>query len=171
MNGLDSILVAKYIIMKCNDNAFVWNKTKIQKLLYVCHGICLALENKPLLKEELSFMPHGPVSLNCLEEMDKNINLSHYGCNFLDIQENIRNIIDSVVVKFGSHSANALSEWSHEVGSPWDKARLESGGCYGANLEANNKNINYIYKILFPGDDIEVTERNNIKFYQLFCHK
>ncbi len=145
MESFDDVMVAKYIIMKCNDNTFAWNKTKIQKLLYICHGICLALHNRPLLKEELSFMPHGPVSLNCLDEMDRNVDLSHYECNFLDIQENIRNIIDSVVAKFGSYSANALSEWSHEIGSPWDKARLENGGSYGKKIK--NKYIKNYFSL------------------------
>ncbi len=125
MNGLDSILVAKYIIMKCEEGNIKWNITKIQKLLYACHGVFLAIKNKSLLKNELVALPFGPVDYESLEAMQDNKNLFSYDYNVSLIPIETCAIIDNVINEFGNFSANQLVNWSHEKDSPWDQTRLK----------------------------------------------
>ena len=39
----------------------------------------------------------------------------------------IKELLDDVVDNYASISASKLSEWSHTVGSPWERTTLEHG--------------------------------------------
>lgn len=123
---MNSIIIAKYIIAKCEENGYDWNKTKIQKLLYACHGVHLAALDRPLLDKEMVIMPFGPVDLRVLEAMQDDITLQSYSGNISDIPIEMCNIIDNALQSFGKWNAGGLAEWSHEDGSPWAMVKSKS---------------------------------------------
>jgi uncharacterized phage-associated protein len=121
----DSIDVARYLIQRCIDGGITdINNTKINKLLYVIYGLYLAAYDKEILQERPKYFPYGPVFPRVYRNYDniKTVNLP-YG-----FADNLVKVVDCVIANFANISAGKLSNWSHEEGSPWDKARQKNAG-------------------------------------------
>ncbi len=117
----------------------ILNKTQMQKLLFMCYGIYYALEDKPLFKDDTpKAWPYGPVFPRVNVRYNPNVLPSDLSTEekkaFLENEKALR-IANSVIVKNVNVSAHALSEWSHEKGSPWFTT------VYGE--DGSNKNINW----------------------------
>jgi len=125
-NGIgevDSVEFAIYLEKKARESGKDVNVTKIQKWLYICYGLFLAAENKPLLNERPRAWDYGPVfprvykkqsrNNNSLSGLEKEINT--------ELLEKYNDIIDVTVEHFGDWTATQLGNWTHEKGSAWDK--------------------------------------------------
>lgn len=115
----DSIELARHIAYLCLQNEYDYNNTKIQKLLYICYGVILALKDKILINESPCAWPYGPVFPRVFNYI-KNDLAGDYAkpMNIADIE--IANIIEHTIKCFGKFFAGRLSGWSHKEGSPWD---------------------------------------------------
>ena len=131
--------VARLIAATLNDRKIMINITKIQKLLYIVYGTWLRVYKNRLLNEHPQAWPYGPVfptsrnklikSSTAVEDITMNL-----------VPEDVRNdatlkaTIDFVIDHFKNWNATQLSEWSHQVGSPWDKTVKKDGFVWGDQI-------------------------------------
>jgi len=118
---INSVVLAKYIVSYANENHFVINMTKLQKLLYITYGLYLAVTGKRLTNEHPQAWPYGPVfptTRNRFLKVDWNdIQISEVEGIPTDIQKCVKIVFNS----FGKYNASYLSSWSHQKNSPWDR--------------------------------------------------
>ncbi len=124
--------IARYIMYYCKENNFKYNNTKIQKLLFAVYGVLLAQDEPLIIDESPKMWPYGPVFptvFNKIKEED------FRPLNMQFDSENTKSIIDTTLSYFAKFSARALSDWSHEKGSPWDKVKSLHGEKWGEDLQ------------------------------------
>jgi uncharacterized phage-associated protein len=114
-----SLYVASHIANLCKNSQFVYNNTKIQKLMYCGYGSVLVLCGKRLCDEHPRAWQYGPVFPRVFKFMNKGKDILPL-CPRLDAPNEILSAIDEAVKAFGAFSASSLSSWSHKGGSPWD---------------------------------------------------
>lgn len=124
--------IANYFIKKASDEGEDITLMKVSKLVYIAHGWCLALLNRPLVSEPVQAWKFGPVIEGIYHEFKR------YGNQPIDmmaIAEEIANedkdtkpLLDRVWQLNKKHTAFQLSNWTHIKGSPWDQIWTETDG-------------------------------------------
>lgn len=130
----NSVALAKYIAAYANRHGFVINMTKLQKLLYICYGVYLAVKGERLTNEHPQAWPYGPVFPTTrnrllqlsLDEIKDGSDPS--------ITDDIKACVKLVFDSFGAHTASYLSSWSHQVNSPWDTTVKTEGFRWGMEI-------------------------------------
>lgn len=107
--------------MNEEDAEYITN-LKLQKLLYYAQGCYLALTDNPLFKEDILAWEHGPVVNEVYQKYKINgargIQYDEKFCENID--EQTQNILKQVYEVFGSYSAWALRNKTHQE-APWQK--------------------------------------------------
>ena len=112
----------------------ILNKTQMQKILFMCYGSYYAQKEKPLFKDDTpKAWPYGPV----FPRVNVRYNPSNPPLDMTDEDKKefmgdieALKLVSSIVSQYSRVSAHALSEWSHEKGSPWFKTVYgEDGKC------------------------------------------
>lgn len=143
----DSLDIACYIKDLCKSNKIRFGKTKMNKLMYIAYGIILAEYDHVMTTEVPHYWPQGPVFPHANNKIEKT------ACNYnLNIDQTTKEIISMVVLNWGRQTAEQLSDWSHEEGSPWDKM-------FKAEAKYNSKMNNNDIKEYFSK---EVLQSHNI---------
>lgn len=124
----NSTSIAFYLTARTNEEGYFTNMTKVQKLLYIVYGIYLVATGKRLTDEHPQAWPYGPVFPETrrvlLDQEFRKIklgNLQVEGIEQIKQDKDLSVVISFVLKNFGSWPATALSEWSHEDGSPWEQ--------------------------------------------------
>jgi len=111
---------------------------KIIKLVYIAHGWCLAISQKPLILNPVEAWRYGPVIRSLYDEFKKFGNgpileLAEYdevekksGEVKESIGENVIKILRSVYQIYGDFEAFRLANLTHMPNSPWAKATADS---------------------------------------------
>jgi uncharacterized phage-associated protein len=120
-----SEVVGRYIAAYANSRKIYINITKIQKLLYIAYGVCLAIKDKRLVNEHPQAWPSGPVFPIAREKLLKEI-LSDINTDDPALAEIVQDkeanaLMELIFGGFGKKTASFLSDWSRESHSPWDK--------------------------------------------------
>ncbi len=105
---------------------------KLQKLLYLAHGIHLATYGKPLLNEPIEAWEYGPVIPEVYQSFKQwgNAPITDYPSLYLKIGDDVytdlhalgndaSKTISDTWATAKDYSAIQLSGWSHKKGSPW----------------------------------------------------
>lgn len=108
----------------------ILNRTQINKILFYVYGRYLAEEGKRLFTDDSpKAWPYGPV----FPIVNKRINPSdtisfsqEYKDKFMEDKKAIE-IINEAVDKMYNKSALQLTQWSHQIGSPWYKTVYGNG--------------------------------------------
>jgi len=107
---------------------------KIIKLVYIAHGWCLALLDKPLILEPVEAWRYGPVIRILYDTFKQSGNepiqgLAEYnevesksGPVEEQIKEDCIEVIYSVYHSYGDFEAFQLANLTHRPASPWEKA-------------------------------------------------
>ena len=122
------LAIANYFIAHSSDPLL--DLMKIQKMIYMAHGIALALYEERLINEAIEAWRYGPVirsvyaafrnyGLNALKKTVKNSNGKTY--HIQDKDSHAKSILDSVINICKGKTGIQLSNWSHADGSPWDE--------------------------------------------------
>lgn len=103
----------------------ILNKTQMQKLLFMCYGQALTIdEGQPLFLDDTpKAWPFGPVfprSYKRYEEIAP-VDLTVEEKNSFARNERQLAMIAQTVADYCHISATRLSEWSHQYGSPWQQ--------------------------------------------------
>lgn len=131
--GYDSVYIANAIRYSGHKHKFQFNMTQLNKLLYIAYGVRLVSHRERLVKEHPAAWPYGPV----FPRVRNHVKLSDLiTSNEYDaLSDDIKGLIDSVVLTFGKYNAGQLSSWSHQHGSPWEKALSRSDGKWNEKLD------------------------------------
>ena len=123
---LDSLQVMAYIIKRCRE---------LQKLMYCCYGVSLAMLNFRLCDESPEAWQYGPVFPRTLRELKANgIDGLFDSQSTADAEKwpaAVKAAITQTLTFFGDFTANQLSVWSHLKGSPWARASNDGKDLYG----------------------------------------
>ncbi len=122
----------------------------LQKLAYIANGWNLAINGEPLITETPQAWDNGPVYTSLWRAV-KDYGYQGENCEILnpfsntpwkaDLTASEAAIIDHVWKKYGSFSAEQLSDMTHEPGTPWFNAYLNQG----RNSELNQSEIRQHY--------------------------
>jgi len=120
---VDSVDFAIYLNQKVSENDFTANVTKIQKWLYICYGLYLAVHDVQLLTERPRAWEYGPAFPRVHRAQKKNGNT----LNGLRMNSNpelyikYNELIKATLKNFGDWTASELITWTHQPGKAWDK--------------------------------------------------
>lgn len=134
---------------------------KIQKLVYISHGYCLAILNKPLIDDEIQAWQYGPIipqlynefkvfGKNEIDTLAYNFELDDEFNIIKDIPKvdeedtQIKELINAVWEKYKDYTGPNLSNLTHRKNTPWDKT-YKSGYL---NMTIDNEIIKEHYKEL-----------------------
>lgn len=149
--GLDSVAIGRAIRHAGLTRGYQLNMTQLNKLLYIAYGVHLVRFKERLTREHPAAWPYGPV----FPRMFNTIRLSDpiTDAEYKELPERICSLLDEVVRLFGRYSANALSSWSHQDGSPWARTLERSGGMWNEKIDDEDI-FSYFYnfvKMEVPG--------------------
>lgn len=113
-----SLKVASEIARICRAERIHYNNTKLQKLLYCCYGCCLVAFDARICDEYPKAWQYGPVFPRVFRYMNKGKDILSPDLT-LNAPEFVQVLLRDVVLTFGQYTAGALSNWTHEDGSPW----------------------------------------------------
>ncbi|MDJ1470923.1 DUF4065 domain-containing protein [Cytophagaceae bacterium DM2B3-1] len=146
-----SAAIANYFLAKGKADNKPLSPMKLQKLMYFAYGWYLATTNQRLFNEMIEAWRYGPVipsvyeafrhfgNSNITEPMpDFNTPVAKSGIN----DETAQQILDVVWYVYSDLSAIALSNLTHEKGTPWYKIYEQYGSV--KNIPSN-KDINEEY--------------------------
>ena len=133
--------IANYFIKRSLERGDEVTHMKVQKLVYISHGWCLALLNRPLIHESVQAWEYGPVYpclYHALKEFGKDpineeiqdMTLENGRLTFapasIDSESNheeekkdISSLLDKVWEVYNRFTAIQLSAMTHEKGTPW----------------------------------------------------
>ncbi len=126
-----SIDIASYIIKKADEQENTLTPMQVIKLVYLCHGWMLALNNRPLISEPIEAWQYGPVIRDLYEKV-KGFGSSPIPCALFTSaanqsesfsQEEI-DLMDEVMDKYSGFSGIALSRMTHAPDTPWSNTWL-----------------------------------------------
>lgn len=119
----NSVDIAKAIVAYANENKFVINMTKIQKLLFIVYGVFLAVKTERLIDEHPQAWPYGPVfptTRNKLLKLEfSNISWEEPSLQTIHEDKEVLSLLGLVFRTYGANNAASLVEWTHQSGSPW----------------------------------------------------
>lgn len=132
---LDSLQVMAYIIKQCKAKGIEPNATKLQKLMYCCYGVLLAVMDLRICDESPEAWQYGPVFPRTLMAFKRDgidsVEALYLPTSTESIPEEARSLISQTLDFFGQYSATRLSNWSHLKGSPWSRASNDGEDLYG----------------------------------------
>ena len=124
MNALD---VASYFIHKGIYDGNPISNLKVQKLIYIAHGLHLAIFKEPLIKSPIQAWQYGPVIPVVYEYLKpfgaKDISITTLK-NPIETKEDFltsdqKALLEKVWQIYGSLTAFQLVDITHQEGSPW----------------------------------------------------
>ena len=119
--------LAKSMLVKADSLGLSLTNLKLQKLLYLAHGLALAKYDRPLVDEvEFSAWKYGPV----LESLYHDLKVfgsssikadSPFIAGWDSVPEGSTEdgVIGSILKQFGEKSAGTLIEITHKTDGPW----------------------------------------------------
>ena len=131
----------------------ILNKTQMQKLLFICYGLYLAShdDDTSLFSDDSpKAWPFGPVFPRSYKRYVETIpaDLSEGDKRMFLRDRDMLREITGVVDQYCFHSANTLSEWSHQKGSPWAQTVFSNDG----KIEWNRPIDRNIIRTYFRGE-------------------
>lgn len=149
-----SLAVANKVLELANRANDTVTPMQLIKLVYLCHGWMLGLHGRPMLNENVEAWRYGPVVRSLYDRVRKYrdmpvqgplrspFSLSEPHETFTPEEENI---IQQVYANYGRHSGVALSNLTHQPGSPWSIV----WNCEGKNSPISNDLIESHYRELY----------------------
>ena len=130
-NPISPIAAANYLLEKRD----ALKPIKLIKLVYLCHGYCLAIFGKPLVDEQPQAWRLGPIFPSIYyavrdygdnpvtEKIDERLNKDSAPPNYAQQQ-----LIDAVYDLYKEDSDGEVAWYANEPDSPWAKVRRKAGG-------------------------------------------
>jgi uncharacterized phage-associated protein len=135
--------IAKLLITQSDPEiGDIISNLKLQKLLYYCQGVNLAVYKQPLFKEDLFAWQYGPVVSEVYHKY-KTYGSSSINENIddlIDIDTQSEDLIKEVYEVYGQYSALKLMNMTHKE-SPWNETKI-------GEIITHDKLINYFNKII-----------------------
>lgn len=140
--------IANFFLSQAKRDDVPVSPMKLLKLLYFAHGWYLAITGEPLLEERIEAWIYGPVIPDIYLEFKQFGNdpiTGNFEPHNLPREENhdVNVILGEVWKTFKGYSAVALSNMTHEKGTPWSKTMepYRGKGKFPKNLIIDDKLI------------------------------
>ena len=149
--------VANYFLDLAGRDKKTLNPMKIQKLVYLAHGWCLALTEKPLIQESVEAWTYGPVISDlyhefkrwgngAIQERATEINDVAFSGGRLQLEEpsivdecadpdEVKHLLERVWEVYERFTAIQLSNMTHQKGTPWDTTRKRNAGKRSVSID------------------------------------
>jgi len=125
--GAPSLLVAQHILWLRKGKETT--PMQLLKLVYICHGITLALTGKSLIRDPVQAWAYGPVIPTVYYAFkdfgSAPITIAGAEQPALDWEQ--QTIVQETVEAHGKYDGLELSSMTHAPGTPWDTTVDESG--------------------------------------------
>ena len=126
IGGIDSVDFALYLNEKVKARGESVNKTKMQKLLYICYGSYLKIHDmQQLLDEKPNAWDYGPAFPNVYRAQKSSSDgldgLQALSGEKSEYFKRFDDLINGVLDFFGDWTAGQLVAWTHEEGTAWHK--------------------------------------------------
>ncbi len=129
----DSRLVANWFIRHANKQGKAMSIMQVLKLVYMAHGWCLAVLDRPLIQNRIeawkygpvipeiyfAFRPHGAYNIQPVEVYER------------EIDSDAEQLLQSVYVMYKDMSAAKLSSLTHMRNGPWNQIYRRKGNYHG----------------------------------------
>lgn len=134
---VDARSVANRFLELADAQARALTPMQVLKLVYIAHGWNLALNDGPLIDQQVEAWQYGPVIRDLYQAM-KGFGggtvagplRTGYGSNAADMNDRERHIVDEVYRLYGRMSGPQLSRITHAPNTPWsDTYRPAVHGC------------------------------------------
>jgi uncharacterized phage-associated protein len=132
----DVFQVANYLIELSEENRFLIDHMKLQKLAYIAHGWHLAITGRPLFENRIEAWKYGPIIPDLYWSFKRfghtpitkqsivDAGIQHaVDCNLEDEQS--RQIVKRVWEQYKKFSGLNLSTMTHADGTPWQRTPLD----------------------------------------------
>lgn len=138
----DSRAIANYLIRKAHPQGL--DALQVMKLAYIAHGFTLAVEDRPLIEDDVEAWKYGPVVRRIYVSIPSgSAPITQPIANVAaHLQDGEHEIVDEVFRLYGKLSGLYLSSLTHHPGSPWDK----TWKTYGRNAVIPQSLIQAHYK-------------------------
>lgn len=124
----DSKFIANKFVGIARDHGNTLTPMQLLKLVYIAHGWMLGLYHVPLIRDRVEAWKFGPVIPKLYHELkgykDGPV-LNEVTCSKEDLVEIEDELIQQVYDIYGELSGIALSNLTHEHGSPWEQVFAE----------------------------------------------
>ncbi len=126
----DAVSIANlFVDMSIKEDNLLTNM-KLQKLIYIANGVSLAVNNEPLIIEHVEVWPYGPVIPSVYHTYkafgNSSIKIVYPFGEIAGIDTNAKKAVMDAWEIGSKISATRLSNWTHNEGSPWSKAKAEN---------------------------------------------
>lgn len=141
-----STAIANEFLNLANAESQPLTQMQLQKLVYIAHGWCLELIDRPLTEDKIEAWQYGPVYEDLWEALrrygrdpvNEPIKVGDYGWNFLgpdadkvaiaELDNDERALIEKVFESYGKYQAFKLSALTHKPGTPWSEVYGDGRG-------------------------------------------
>lgn len=133
-DGYDARAVANFILLLGEQRQRPISKMTLLKLMYFAHGWCLAIHNRPLVKDRFEAWKYGPVVrsvFDCFRHVkskyvqERAKRLDFESCEWIEVPAHLRPedqlFVEKIFLSYAYYSAFELSDMTHTEGSPWDQ--------------------------------------------------
>ncbi|MCL2168479.1 MAG: Panacea domain-containing protein [Defluviitaleaceae bacterium] len=128
---VNSIDFATYLNREARMRDLYVNVTKLQKWLYICYGLHLALNDGAQLLDEMptarEYGPFFPNVHNMQKDLKNNLRTLERRISIDDFRQ-FDDIIDATLRHYGDWTAQSLVDLTHEPGRAWDKTYQDGEG-------------------------------------------
>ncbi len=126
MKVYDAVVVANELIALAKQDSIPVTNMKLQKLVYIAHGYCLAIFDRPLISNDVHAFEFGPVIPTLYNRLKKNGSKPIEHTVQTDSQELVENGLANVIVSkvwdaYKNLDALKLSAITHEANTPWEE--------------------------------------------------
>lgn len=137
LTSIDYARLIQYVAQ--NFHRQMLNRTQVNKILFAVYGRYLAIVGEPLFDDDTpKAWPFGPVFpiVNKRIDISEIIKFPAEAIELFKQNRKAQEIVVEMVAKMYNQSAKALTEWSHQYGSPWYRTvYLEDGSHAPWNTE------------------------------------
>lgn len=135
MPPYDALAVANEFLKRANRDGVSLTPMQLQKLVYIAHGWCLAIFDKPLIKDRIEAWDFGPVIPRLYHQFKRygHKSIREYAAKMTtdgslvyqsepsigNCPSYISDLLDKVWEVYGSKDGLALSVLTHQPDSPW----------------------------------------------------
>jgi len=122
----DAITIADELLRIAKRHGAALSPMKLMKLTYIAHGWALALRKQDLFQNRIEAWRYGPV-IPDLYRATKHFGGSDIPLHLIDenaqpqVDGMTQTFLDDVWSKYGHLSAIALSNLTHQSGTPWEQ--------------------------------------------------
>ncbi|WP_295942909.1 type II toxin-antitoxin system antitoxin SocA domain-containing protein [uncultured Xanthomonas sp.] len=156
----DGRAVANLILDIAESEGMDISNLALQKILFFCHGWCIAKLGKPLVKQEFEAWQYGPVLQHVYREFKsfdrapiksrarkldpmtgKKVDLE------ITLDEDTVKLVHAATKFYAKLRPGTLVEMSHAPGGPWDRA-WNHGGAINPGMRLQSDEIEQHFKVL-----------------------